>query len=785
MSYHRRHVTKGMSLSLTALLISGCGGDNEQTATGTSQQPELNCSAQTTRLADPRLVVAGSDESFMQVTRSYLNEVGTAGCAAQRETAGDAGSGSPPPAAPAAGEGDSSGGNGGSGAPAAPVPNDLRSNTNVQEIGVDEADLVETDGRYLYIANAGARYGFGVIPIGRGTSAPTLAAAEDPSVGAPPDSTAAFVRVMSLNNDTPTAQQVARIDLPNTASNIQGIYLRDSGSDDTADQLLVIAGGTIKKGTVTSFGTLVFAYDVNNPAAPQLDWTLAVGSNHATSRLKDGKLYLVENSYISAIPVPMPPIGGAEPARDTPQSRSVDTVRPADLLPAIYLDGEQKNFVKASECLIPVAANPDLYVYPDLVTILAVDLADPNNTRGLCTMESSGEVYVSNNALYLARNNGEETLVHKIRFTSNGMAYTASGAVPGYVGGTNTRFALSEKDEDLRIVTTEFHFEAVPGLPGPEGGTPPSSGSSDPGGVGDGGTVSSPPTDVTVTPPESADAPTIAPALARALDSTTHKLFILREDTDAKLLEQIASLPNESRPRPLGKPDELLHGVRFVGDRAYLVTYKNTDPFYVIDLSNPEDPYVAGELVLPGYSDYLQAVGENLILGIGKDAIDQGDFAWYQGIKVGVFDVSDPAQPKVLGETLIGKRGTESPALTDHHAVTVLFDAESDTHRIAIPVEVHEETTATPAERADPSTYYDWSYNGLFLFSVSGGEGSQSPNYSEEGVMIGDRVDNASGHFYFGAAHRSIIVNDAVHYASEKGVWSAKWQTPGQAVGPQ
>lgn len=782
MGFHRRHATRRLSLSLSALLFSGCGGDNEQSATGPSQQPELNCSAQSSRLDDPRLTVAGSDESFMQVARGYLNEIGTAGCAAQRETANDSGSGNPPPGAPAAGEGNNSGG---SGAPAAPAPNDLRSDTNVQEVGVDEADLVETDGRYLYVANAGARYGFGVVPIGRGTVSAPLAAVTDPSVGAPPDAMAAFVRIMSLDNDTPAAQQVARIDLPDTASNVQGIYLRDSGNDGSADQLLVIAGGTVKEGAATSFGTLVFAYNVNNPAEPRLNWTLGVGSSHATSRLKDGKLYLVENSYISVVPVPMPPIAGAEPARDTAQAKNVDTIGPADLLPLIYLDGEPKNFVKASDCLVPVATNPDLYIYPDLVTVLAIDLADPNNTRGLCTLESSGEVYVSNSAIYLARSNGDDTLVHKIRFTPDGMEYAASGTVPGYVGGTNTRFALSEKEEDLRVVTTAYNFGVTPGSPPGGNITPPSGGSTDPGGAEDGGVVSSPPAEVAVTRPANAEGPTIAPTLGRALDTTTHKLFILRENAEAKLLEQIAALPNEARPRPLGKPDEMLYGVRFVADRAYLVTYKQTDPFYVIDLSDPKDPFIAGELELPGYSDYLQSLSENLILGIGKAAINQGDFAWYQGVKVGVFDVSDPSQPKVLGETLIGKRGTESPALSDHHAVTVVSDAETGTHRIAVPVAVHEEATTKPGEPGDPSTYFNWSYNGLFLFSVADGTAGQAPSFSDAGVMIGDRVDSASGHFYFGAAHRSIIVGDAVHYASEDGVWSAKWQTPDQSVGPQ
>lgn len=780
MSLYHRHITTGFLLSLGALLLSSCGGDNEQTATGPAQQPELNCSAQTSRLDDPRLTTAGSEESFMQVARGYLSEIGTAGCAAQRASPEDSGADIPFPAMPAAGDGNSGGG---AGAPAAPASNDLRSDTNVQEVGIDEADLVETDGRYLYIANAGARYGIGAPPMGRETISVAPAAADDPIAGAPsPEAADVFVRVLTLNNNAPAAQPLTRINLPNSASNIQGLYLRNSGGGENADQLLVVAGGTVKEGAMATFGTLVFAYDVSTPAQPRLTWTLGVGSNHSTSRLKDGTLYLVENSYVSGVPVSMS-ADGAEPINDTVQSRNIADITPADLLPPIYLDGEAKNFVKASDCLVPVAAaNPDLYVFPDLVTVLAVDVADPNNTRGLCTLESSGEVYVSNSALYLARNNGSETLVHKIRLTPAGMEYAASGVVPGSIGGTNTRFALSEKDQDLRIVTTAFTFEEPISSPAggvDDGGSPDSA--PNPEGAGNGNVVATPASGT-----DGSNTPNTGTAkMARAVDDTDHRLFILREDADAKLLKQIASLPNESRSEPLGKPGENLHGVRFVGDSAYLVTFKKTDPFYVIDLSNPEDPFVAGELLLPGYSDYLQPLGDNLVLGVGKDAIEQGDVAWYQGVKVGVFDVTDPTQPKVLGEKLIGKRGTESPALADHHAVTVLSNPEAGTYRIAIPVQVHEDSTDNGGDSRDPSNYFNWSYNGLFLFTVANGSNEQTASFAEEGVIVGDRADSANGHYYYGTAQRGIIVGDAVHYASDDGVWSAKWQSPGQVVGPQ
>jgi uncharacterized secreted protein with C-terminal beta-propeller domain len=110
----------------------------------------------------------------------------------------------------------------------------------------------------------------------------------------------------------------------------------------------------------------------------------------------------------------------------------------------------------------------------------------------------------------------------------------------------------------------------------------------------------------------------------------------------------VGELPNAARPQPLGKPGEHLYASRFIGARGYLVTYRLTDPLYVLDLSDPGDPKMAGELHVEGYSDYLFPVSDTLLLGVGKDAVvdggaGDGRFAWYQGVKVSLIDVSEPA----------------------------------------------------------------------------------------------------------------------------------------------
>lgn len=119
-------------------------------------------------------------------------------------------------------------------------------------------------------------------------------------------------------------------------------------------------------------------------------------------------------------------------------------------------------------------------------------------------------------------------------------------------------------------------------------------------------------------------------------------------------------------------PNENLHATRFMGDRCYLVTFKSTDPLFAIDLSDPTDPRLLGELKIPGYSDYLHPYDETHLIGLGKDAVEEGDVAYFLGVKLSLFDVSDVANPVEVASVTIGDRGSDSEALRDPKAF--LFD---------------------------------------------------------------------------------------------------------------
>jgi uncharacterized secreted protein with C-terminal beta-propeller domain len=178
---------------------------------------------------------------------------------------------------------------------------------------------------------------------------------------------------------------------------------------------------------------------------------------------------------------------------------------------------------------------------------------------------------------------------------------------------------------------------------------------------------------------------------------------------------------------------ETLHSVRFMGNRCYLVTFKKIDPLFVIDLKDPSSPRVLGELKITGYSDYLHPYDENHIIGIGKETVegDGGNFAWYQGVKISLFDVSNVEEPKEVAKYEIGNRGTESPVLNDHKAL--LFDKSKNL--LVIPVLVAEIDQTNYAQRIRPNAFGLPVYQGVYVFNVT----------LSEGLVLKDRVTHMDG----------------------------------------
>lgn len=162
-------------------------------------------------------------------------------------------------------------------------------------------------------------------------------------------------------------------------------------------------------------------------------------------------------------------------------------------------------------------------------------------------------------------------------------------------------------------------------------------------------------------------------------------------------------------------PNENLHSVRFMGDKCYLVTFKSTDPLFVIDLSQPSNPKVLGELKIPGYSDYLHPYDDTHIIGVGKETVEaeDRDFAWYQGLKLALFDVGNVDNPTQLSKYVIGDRGTDSDVLYEPKAF--LFDKAKNL--LVIPVSLA--VVSQESKDQDASAYGQTVWQGAYIFTVS------------------------------------------------------------------
>ena len=114
---------------------------------------------------------------------------------------------------------------------------------------------------------------------------------------------------------------------------------------------------------------------------------------------------------------------------------------------------------------------------------------------------------------------------------------------------------------------------------------------------------------------------------------------------------------------------EQIYSVRFMGDKLYLVTFKQVDPFFVIDMKNPKQPTVLGYLKIPGYSSYLHPVDDTHILEFGNDVTLTSQNVRNAGVKIAMFDVSDVKQPKQISNVIIGEAGTYTPLNYDHKAL--------------------------------------------------------------------------------------------------------------------
>lgn len=242
----------------------------------------------------------------------------------------------------------------------------------------------------------------------------------------------------------------------------------------------------------------------------------------------------------------------------------------------------------------------------------------------------------------------------------------------------------------------------------------------------------------------------IATSSSRSL--ATNQLYVL--DMSLDIVGNITNIA----------PGEKIYSARFVGNRAYMVTFKWIDPFFVIDLSEPTAPKVLGELKIPGFSNYLHVYDENHVIGLGKDADESidaehihSDNAIYYtavlGVKLSLFDVSDVKNPTEKSKYIIGDRGTESLAISDPHAF--LFSLSKNL--IVLPISLKE------FDSSEHSSYSYGDYKGEFayVFHVS----------PEKGFVLKGRISHSeetTGNWQSSdsAIKRSFYIDDTIYTVS-------------------
>jgi len=517
------------------------------------------------------------------------------------------------------------------------------SGTTVQEAGVDEADLLKTDGRLLFALD-----GY-TLRDAQGIARPQVRVAKPGADGAVQP-----LGTLALDVSEPSAPK--GLLLSDKATRLVAMAATASWASQPCPPGLLCAMPVI------AFADPVLHLQVADVSASGVLTTarrLALDGQLVGSRRVGDVIHLVTTwsprPAYEALPAD---------ASDKEREAALAALKAADILPGVRIDGGARQpLVAESDCLMqPKASSLALTV----TTLVAIDLASPTlATRTRCFFGGTEGLYMSTQSLYLATTRSLQpvmgadgrtlfptdfvTDVHKFALDGLNLSYRASGEVKGHLGWDAERIALrmSEHAGDLRVISY----------------------------TGTSGWVTLP--DVTTTTPGT---PTTTPATA-----SPATLTVLRESASEAVLKSIATLPNERRPAPLGKPGEQIYGVRFSGATGYLVTFRRTDPLYVLDLQDPTDPKTAGALEVPGFSDLLLPLPQGLLLGVGRDADATGAAL---GPKVALFDVRDPTRPTVLSSRSFGAKGSASTVDFSSHGLNLL--QVGAVSRMALPMSLRE-----------------------------------------------------------------------------------------------
>ncbi len=512
------------------------------------------------------------------------------------------------------------------------------SSTNIQVQGVDESDVVKTDGTYIYQVIDHK------VVITRAYPADQMTI-----VSALPFANSGFAPMELYVED----DQLIVIG----SSNSNSLNKKDEISKLEQKRMMTYPSEPMV------YMTKAIIYDISDRSAPNQAREVEIEGNYLSSRKIGSSLYLISNKYM-----------------DYYYMMNEQTELPAPM----FKDST------ASDKMVPISYDDIRYfpesIEPNYMLVGGVNLEDHSQPMDVKAYLGSGQnIYASTEHLYVAvtqyeaapeqpaadvnpsldgstvdmimpryRPQSTKTAVYKFALSAGTVTYMAEGDVPGTI---LNQFSMDEHKGSFRIATTSGEMWRTDEL------------------------------------------------------TSKNNLYVLNDSLDT-----IGKIENIA-------PGERIYSVRFMGDRAYMVTFKSVDPLFVIDVADPTNPNILGALKIPGYSDYLHPYDENHLIGFGKDTIEQANkdekgnivntTAYYLGMKVAMFDVTDVTNPKELHTLKIGDRGTHSELLYNHKAL--LFSKAKNL--MAFPVELYE-VQPTAAADSMPLDYGQFTYQGAYVYNI-------------------------------------------------------------------
>ncbi|MBL8331061.1 MAG: beta-propeller domain-containing protein [Rubrivivax sp.] len=583
------------------------------------------------------------------------------------------------------------------------------SGTLVQEPGVDEPDLLKTDGRVLYALDT-----YGLRSAGSPRTPHQILVAQ---AGADGRVTPLQALALPQDDTQPSPRGLLLAPEARRLAALSEHFTPVAMPQPCPPGMACITGSLIWPGPALRSHVQVQTADVAGPGTLSLGRRIDIEGRLVNSRRVGQTLYLLTSHSPRVAADQLP--GTASVAE---REAALAAMSAADLLPRQRIDGGAwQPLLNESDCLLqPANSSASL----TLTTLVAIDLGSPTLARqARCFLGGTDALYLSPSHLYLATSRSAPprlladgrleyspdhlTDIHRFAFSGLDIRYRASGQVNGHLGWDAQRMALrlSEHNGDLRVISFTGRW---------------------------GWAMPADATDGTSRPPSPAT------------------LTVLREDSAARTLAVVSTLPNSRRPASLGKPDEQLYGVRFDGARAYLVTFRQIDPLYVLDLADPADPRIAGELEIPGFSDSLLPLGDGLLLGVGREVGAQGQ---WQGVKLALFDVRDASRPALLRSMVLGARGSSTALDFSTHGLNV--HRVGSQIRLALPMSLTLSDESVQPEQA------------LHRFNVDALARTLNPR-----PALG-APPGSNGWDLWG--DRSLQIGDAVFYLSQGSLRGAPW----------